>query len=695
MKPSVFLSRLFTTAALATSTARFINSSETSEVRDEVLQKFSKNQNPRQLGSVSEIINLHVDMSLKRQDVKTVLTSDQATLDLAQKIISDYSASEKFNQESETFLNQMIVEPRNSEVNKKGSVEVVVSKIEGSKFEEEYKKYQDSAKKTMLCVGGPSAVDQALLASVIPQIAEKTNVVYVSAGHWYSNLVNSALQVHARHGNALNADDALTGHALLAVLMSREIIGIVNKSHETLDAVDNPDYRKIHVKFTLDPEKLAIYLGNEGNWLKQKIVKQFGGKDQHDLNREESVVSAEIMHSLQEVLSESLGRDFKIIEGNRRDNSDTSSIHVALTPAEVMETRIENNHLAAIDIASIELTREEIEKLFGKNEEIISAFSYPGDGHVVPQYHTNSQALVKETGNQWMEPAVVKQIFVKAQENGEAQVAGAVIENNGSTKFIAADSLHFTGGYMAKLMIEGTDKELVSNPITTATGVSSNIILERNEVTDNFISRFGNTGQLAVTNSHWTMLAKNDTHVIMRVTGGGNTGSEEYNPNYFLNNIANTLRIFGGENSQSPLVGIVRTYGCPRSINAINATTFEKVAEGFVVSYGKGGTGNTKRFSEAVIALSELGFEKETVDYFSQLQTAKGTNLGSEISEMLNDFRKERAFLVDSSNDFLASIGYRDKTIFDVGLENADEEILNSTISRAKANQLLKNSRYL
>jgi hypothetical protein len=98
----------------------------------------------------------------------------------------------------------------------------------------------------------------------------------------------------------------------------------------------------------------------------------------------------------------------------------------------------------------------------------------------------------------------------------------------------------------------------------------------------------------------------------MRMTGGGNTGSEDYNPAYFLNIIANTRRIFGDN-----LVGILSTYGCPRSVNSRNSTEYSLLTNDFIVSYGKGGTGNTKRYTEAAFNLMLLGFEKEIIEYFN------------------------------------------------------------------------------
>ena len=78
----------------------------------------------------------------------------------------------------------------------------------------------------------------------------------------------------------------------------------------------------------------------------------------------------------------------------------------------------------------------------------------------------------------------------------------------------------------------------------------------------------------------------------MRATAGGNTGSEEYMPAYFLNLCANTRRIFG-----ESFIGIVSSYGCSRAVNYKNSTQFNELAKGLLISYGKGGTGNTKRSS--------------------------------------------------------------------------------------------------
>lgn len=69
------------------------------------------------------------------------------------------------------------------------------------------------------------------------------------------------------------------------------------------------------------------------------------------------------------------------------------------------------------------------------------------------------------------------------------------------------------------------------------------------------------------------------------------------------------------------------------AVNAKNSTEFAKIAEGGLISYGKGGTGNTKRHFEAVSGLMILGFEKEVIEHFNQFQTKQGKPLGDDLQE--------------------------------------------------------------
>ena len=61
----------------------------------------------------------------------------------------------------------------------------------------------------MISVGGPAAEDQTVMAAVISKIRERLDdIIYLTRDYKESNVNHSAKQSHARHGNALNADES-------------------------------------------------------------------------------------------------------------------------------------------------------------------------------------------------------------------------------------------------------------------------------------------------------------------------------------------------------------------------------------------------------------------------------------------------------------------------------------------------------
>ena len=69
------------------------------------------------------------------------------------------------------------------------------------------------------------------------------------------------------------------------------------------------------------------------------------------------------------------------------------------------------------------------------------------------------------------------------------------------------------------------------------------------------------------------------------------------------------------------------------TVNLKNSTEFSKIAGGAIISYGKGGTGNTKRHIEAAFGLMMLGFEEEVVDHFNKFTTKRGKPVGDDLLE--------------------------------------------------------------
>ncbi len=608
------------------------------------------------LPSIEEFLIPHKD-SLKRRDgIKGMFTSDKHTIRAASDVLG--GAGHSGDDGSNFHEKKIFSQPPHSSSEAK-SIKVKVSDIRDfPKYRKQYEK--NKGRSVMLCVGGPAAEDQVVLASVITGVREKLNdILYITRDYKESNVNHAAKQSHARHGNALNADSRLTGHSLIPLIVMRKLIGV------SLEEALEPDFIKVDVEFTIDPKKLKIYFGNELNWLKQQYKKYKGDLTEHDINRLESLLSQEILN----VLEKETG--VKISGGFEKARTDASSIHVTFTEENSKEVREENEEYKRVGIEAKEMDPDEIELLF-ETEEIDRAWAYPGDTHLEFNAHEINEELAKKFGAKWLEGEEIDRILLTKNDEGNAEIAGVVTKDG---EYIYASKLHFTGGYKVDYVFDRDSsvrfqsgsmirnlankvedfldlQRPLTSDVTVSTGVSINAVFKKSDKIKKLIDRFGSTGEIAVTNSHWTMIADNEEHLVMRITGGGNTGSEEYNPAYFLNVIANTRRIFGDD-----LIGVLSTYGCPRSINARNSTEFDKIAEGAVISYGKGGTGNTKRHAEAVFGLMILGFEEEVIKYYNQFQTHSGKLLGDQVSEIYEHF-KDVEFLHDNTKKTNRRMGY-------------------------------------
>lgn len=624
---------------------------------------------PTDLGSVKEVVERHAHGLRENRDIKGFFTSDHSTIETSYAVLRSVRKADKrgkFERDPKFFEDKIFSQPIHSTA-EAGSVRIIISDI--GDFPEHNRAYQESKhRNVMLCVGGPAAEDQTVLASLIEGIASRLDeVVFMTRDYKESNVNHAAKQSHARHGNALNADRTLTGHSLLPLIVMRNLIGVTPE--EALD----PDYKKIDVKFTIDPKKLRIYFGNELNYLKQRFLEETGHLTEHDINRLESVFSQEILNVVEQesgmVLSGGIDRSLE----------DSSSIHVSFTARNAREVEHENEEFKRAGISAEELSPDEIDLVFGEEgkKHIHSAWKYPGDSHVKFDAHQQNKSFATSKGARWVEGEQVERIFVTKDAEGKPRFAGILTK---SGEYIYGSMMHATLGYKAEYVFD-PDSEVrkmsaaprkilnsledffglqppLSSEITTATGVSINAVFKKSPRMRRLIERFGSTGEIAVTNSHWTMIAENEDYIVMRITGGGNTGSEEYNPAYVINVIANTRRIFG-----SDLIGVLSTYGCPKAVNARNSTEFAKLAEGLVVSYGKGGTGNTKRHAEAITALTLLGFGPEVVEYFNKFQGRKGDALGKE-AEAIHKHLEDIKFVHDNTRRTGRRMGYDDSISF-------------------------------
>lgn len=607
--------------------------------------------------SVEHAIQFHQELSAQNADVKSFhALKDPATLNAAKAILDAHANGD--------FLKKLILTPPSTSICEKGSIKVIFAPID--RFPECARIYQQKKDQiSLLSVGGPAAIDTAVLASLIDTLRTKlSSNTYITRDYFESNVASSASQLHVRHGTALNADPALTGHALLVPFISRAIFGT------TLEEIQHPDFRKIDLRLrNLSVDKLRVYAGNEFNWLWQTIRLHLGFMTEHDLNRLESALSQDILHLVEKVSGVQLSSNV------HADPKDSISIHVDLTVEGRAATEHENKELKErVGIISAPLTEEEKTFFFGEQKRNIhGATRYHGDGHLNFEAHDRNLALLAQRGGTCFEAEISHVLFAENEKKpSHTRVAGIITKEG---RYVYASHVHLSLGYKADFKFEtpqqyltmrdklnGFENRLGISPpvprhkITTATGVSINALfdLTANPVLSEIIVKYGTLPQYAVTNSHWTLIAEHGNQALVRITGGGNTGSEEYNPAYFLNLVANTERIFGVD----VLKGIISTYGCPRSINARNSTEFAKIAQGLVVSYGKGGTGNTKRHAEAAMTLYMLDpeFEQAAEEFLNQFVSHTGQPLGQAVRK-IHDVAHQMGFIDDQQSHVARRLG--------------------------------------
>jgi len=445
------------------------------------------------LPSVGEFLTAHVNDFERGRDIKGKFTSDPKTTEVAQSVFASKSTKKHL-----TFFEDKIFSQPPHSTQETGSIKVKISDIRDfPKYTRDFE--AEKNKEAMICVGGPAAEDQVVMSKIVSGVRERlTDVIYLTRDYKESNVNHSAKQSHARHGNALNADETLTGHALLPILVTRQLLGT------DLEEVLDSDYKKIDVKFTIDPKKLRIYFGNELNWLKQEYKKLNGQLTEHDINRMESVLSQEIMR----VVEKEAG--LEISGGVERSIEDSASIHVTFTEKNSEEVEHENESFKRVGINPEKLTREEI-NFFFESEEIQSAWKYPGDTHVKFDDHETNRKFAESQGATWLEGKEVDRIMLAKNKDGKARIAGVMTKDG---KYFYADKLHFTGGYKVDYEFDrdaptrflsgsrlrnlvnkvedafGLQKPL-NNNITTATGVSINAVFKKTDRIKRIIEKYG------------------------------------------------------------------------------------------------------------------------------------------------------------------------------------------------------------
>ena len=113
-------------------------------------------------------------------------------------------------------------------------------------------------------------------------------------------------------------------------------------------------------------------------------------------------------------------------------------------------------------------------------------------------------------------------------------------------------------------------------------------------------------------NQHWTLIAQRDVSMLMtnekdspiktyrffaiQMTGGGNFPSRFIRPDYALNLLYTTEKMYGLDIMKNAVYDMVQSRGCGRAVSARNTIQFQNLTDNTVISYALGGIGMTTMF---------------------------------------------------------------------------------------------------
>lgn len=189
-------------------------------------------------------------------------TTCASTLNIAEKILKD-----------NPFLHKNLMSSPSASTSETGSIKVKICDINNhEQIKAQYQSWRSEGKSRIVAIGGPSAYDQTLISSFIDPIRSTHDVNFYCRNYLETNVLHSANQSHARHGNALNADPVLSGRHLLPLVFKRMLF------RPTVSDVIEPDYIKVDVKLDT-PKYLVEYVKNEYNGIHQIVKSWLGQKN--------------------------------------------------------------------------------------------------------------------------------------------------------------------------------------------------------------------------------------------------------------------------------------------------------------------------------------------------------------------------------------------------------------------------------
>ena len=259
------------------------------------------------------------------------------------------------------------------------------------------------------------------------------------------------------------------------------------------------------------------------------------------------------------------------------------ALHVTFSDHASREQEVENRLLASVSgTKHRELRAAEITRLFGQHwPASMRAWAYAQDGRVSPSWQRVLGKVLKQKGQRWTPGVRVRQVLVDT-----GGVAGVELQHvaSGQRQFQPCRAAVLSLGYGVQYEYEGAQPWW---PVTPFTGP-----VEETMMASGFSGYALIRGRIPIVgtrNSHWTELATDGEHSIVKCTGGGAVGTRDIPPSFGLNNIAHLRTMLGPR-----YLGMLEVGPCSRAINGRNDVRLTRVWPGLLVSSAQGGTGITK-----------------------------------------------------------------------------------------------------
>jgi len=455
--------------------------------------------------------------------------------------------------------------------------------------------------------GGPASKIAALLCAGQGQKAP--SALFFVDGAEQSNESGSASYEHINHANALSAEFDNSGFSIFLTALGRGLFGESDPRRAL-----RPEYRRVDLwPRGVALRDISLYVHYEIHGLIQRMMRNLGWRNEHDKSRYASKISSRVLTFLEDRSGVHL----------RMDAAPPRTYFLYMSPAQWRLALRENRHLRkTLNLEISGLSRDALVAGYGEAvlESICGGDVFPENGCIRHGFDRLVSDALERLGGSYRARSRIREIYLSEHDasgsRGPWAVAVGVEElSTGRRFFQPVDHLGLSLGPSATYRYH---PELCGGPIargigdrlkfgwpvpyqTIATGVTMQVLFR---ISDK--ERYGKLPFTGLKQTHFVEIGSDETHVLVKLTSGGNIGLPVYSRSYAISALANLLRIVTPDSGLS-FADVVCAWPCARGINGPNNGQIVRLANNCAVRFGEGGTGMSKMGSNAQSILDLVG----------------------------------------------------------------------------------------